>query len=128
MIVCPTPIASAADPTEPTGADRPTVQPDPTNAALVYSRAWQLLPDDLAKREINLDDPTWVPNTELAQLLVARQSFIQCTLRAAAIENADWGIEYSQGLNALLPHLGKLRQTNGQAPRRRCPPAHPTLR
>ncbi len=85
---------------------------DPTNAALMYARAWLLIPEDTfrAVADANPDrKPDWVPDADLAKKLVDAQAGITTIVRAAKLQNADFGLEYSQGVGALLPHLGRLR-------------------
>lgn len=86
---------------------------DPTNAALVYSRAWLSLSDDLLRRAGNSGERTfdWRPDEKTTQDLAMHQVQIEALIRATSIERADWGIEYSQGIQAMLPHLGKMRQS-----------------
>lgn len=83
---------------------------DPTNAALVYYRIWQVIPEELTTLDIPLE-PDWYPDPKAAALLADtnNQRIIKHLLRAAEMQDADWGIEYSDGINALLPHLSKLR-------------------
>ncbi len=86
---------------------------DPTNAALVYSRAWLALSDDLLRRAGNTGERTfdWRADEKTTQDLATHQLHIETLIRAASIDRADWGVEYSQGIQAMLPHLGKMRQT-----------------
>lgn len=85
---------------------------DPTNAALMYARAWLLIPEDTFKAvaDANPDrKPDWVPDEALAKKLIDAQSGITTIVRAAKLQNADFGLEYSKGIGALMPHLGRLR-------------------
>lgn len=86
---------------------------DPTNAALVYSRVWMVISPDLLGRAGSTSERTveWRADEKTSQDLASHQIHIESLVRAASIEHADWGIEYSQGIQALLPHLGKMRQT-----------------
>jgi hypothetical protein len=84
---------------------------DPTNAALLYYRAWMLAGDDLFRHDYQTGDAAWRPDTALSQLLAASQEPIIAIIRATDAPEADWGVEYSQGIMAMLPHLGKLRQS-----------------
>lgn len=86
---------------------------DPTNAALVYWRAWALEPADLGdkiKTLYDADKPV-EPHGELATLLEspeARQTIRHLTA-ASRLPECDFGIEYSEGFMALIPHLSKVR-------------------
>lgn len=84
---------------------------DPTNAALLYYRAWMLAGDDLFRQEYQTGDAAWRPDAALSQLLAAYQEPILAIIRASDAPDADWGVEYSQGIMAMLPHLSKLRQS-----------------
>jgi hypothetical protein len=71
-----------------------------------------LLPDDVATKVGEAIDPNntnWLPSAELSQRLIDHQDISYTLMRAAKIDACDFGIEYSQGIGALLPHLGKLR-------------------
>jgi hypothetical protein len=85
---------------------------DPTNAALLYYRAMLLLPDDVSKmaaEAVSADNPNWLPDAELSRKLAQVSDVASTLIRAAKIDACDFGVEYSQGAGALLPHLGKLR-------------------
>lgn len=85
---------------------------DPTNAALMYARAWLLISEDTFKAvaDANPDrKPDWVPDQQLSKKLIDAQSGITTIVRAAKLQHADFGLEYSQGIGALMPHLGRLR-------------------
>ena len=84
----------------------------PTNAALLYYRAWMVMGDDAFKKiPAGFDDGGAVPD-ELAGALASAQPALDTIEKASALESADWGVEYDDGVNALLPHLGKIRQTS----------------
>lgn len=107
--------ASADEPSKPTERVANPAEGrfvDPTNAALLYARAWLLIPEETFKAvgEANPDrNPDWTPDAELSQKLVDAQSGVGTFLRAAKLDTADFGMEYSQGIGAMLPHLAKLR-------------------
>lgn len=90
-----------------------TVPADPTNAALVYWRAWSLEPTDLSdqiKNKFESGKPV-DPKGELADLLRKPETtqVIRQVLQASRLPECDFGIVYSDGFMALLPHLSKLR-------------------
>lgn len=97
---------------------RPVGIADPTNAALVHMRGWQMVPPDAwmefglvydANKELV---PGWKPSAELNTSLVRLESMIQQAIRASHLPEADWGIQWSDGYMALLPHLGRLRESS----------------
>ncbi|MBX9737539.1 MAG: hypothetical protein K2X32_11490, partial [Phycisphaerales bacterium] len=110
--------AFAAD---PTGTKPPApVQPAPdaqpamaesTNAVLGYWRAWSLT--DATRREaLSSVVPDSLKEKPQEKALLAAADLSDTTemiLRAAAKPDADWGVEYSQGVGALLPELGLVR-------------------
>jgi hypothetical protein len=85
---------------------------DPMNAALLYYKAW-LDPvfDELSKPcgEASPADPAWKPDAAVTKLLAEHQGYIAMLLRATEAPRADFGIEWSQGIYATLPHLSKMR-------------------
>lgn len=107
-----------ADQPAPPTAPGPAIEPapqrfaDPTNAALLYARAWLLIPEDTFKAvaDANPDrNPDWVPDEALAKKLIDARGGIATMLRAAKLKDADFGLEYSQGIGAMMPHLAKMR-------------------
>lgn len=87
---------------------------DPTNAALVYYQAWTSTPKDLADR-LNKEysrELAWRPSEELVEQMEATPHAVTELLRASAIEGADWGVAWSQGVMALLPHVGLARTSS----------------
>lgn len=102
-----TPFAHAAKP--PT---RPSEVTGPTNAALVYARAWLLLnPDDSKKfTELYKSEAGWVPDAEAIKLLEENQTHLDMVMRAASMRDCDWGIDYDKGFEALISHVTPLRR------------------
>jgi hypothetical protein len=85
------------------GASPPPAIPGKNNAALLYYQAWQSI-DDQVRNQVNTgeaDDAT----------LVKHQPYIEALLRAAETRECDWGLRYEEGIELLLPHLGRLRGT-----------------
>lgn len=89
---------------------------DPTNAALRHYRAWTMtatnnLTDfqELWDKESELKKD-WKPSEKLTSAVSALSDYINLALLASHVRDADWGVEYSDGFMALLPHLGMLRR------------------
>lgn len=86
---------------------------DPTNAALAYWRVWSLEAATLADKvkEQYVAEKGVAPDSELATLLRAPETrtTINQIIAASRMPECDFGITYSDGFMALLPHLGKLR-------------------
>jgi hypothetical protein len=83
------------------------------NAALLYYRAW-----DMVTREDNTtvsgtfdNDAAYHLTPEQIKVLEDNQDYVKLVMRAAATPDCDWGIQYDQGWEALLPHLSKMRAT-----------------
>lgn len=85
----------------------------PTNAALVYWRCWEILPTGLLDtvKEAYSKDAAWKPDAALSKALEEAQGAIQKIVRASRLPEGDWGLEYSDGVGMLLPHLSKMRST-----------------
>jgi hypothetical protein len=73
------------------------------NAALLYFQAWQSVPQATFERVVE--------QREKAGVLEKHQALVEGLLRAAETEHCDWGIQYEQGLRAMVPHLGMMRKT-----------------
>jgi hypothetical protein len=94
----------------------PAVQPgdhhaDPTNAALLYWPAWTTFahfPDLISDYSA---DPAWRPNDQSVAQIKSVYESIEQLIDASKIPDVDFGIQWSKGFMALLPHLGKLRHS-----------------
>lgn len=86
---------------------------DPSNAALVYWRLWAIEPASLGEKVGEMYDGTKPIdlNGPLAGLLRGNADYIESIGRATNLKECDFGVEYSAGILALLPHLSKLRAT-----------------
>lgn len=84
----------------------------PTNAALVYARAWIMLSPEQSKKfsDAYKSEAGWTPDPDTAALLEGEQGHINAVMRAAAMPECDWGIDYDRGFEALIPHVGLLRR------------------
>ena len=110
-----TPVAPAA-PNEPAPTRTPTLS-GPTNAALVYYRAWISADPKLGDAQVLFDhDPendssVTLTRDEAIQLLKDAQGVVGTVMRAASMDHTDFGLDFDQGWALLLPHLGKLRDS-----------------
>lgn len=90
----------------------PIPQPGTDNAAVTYWDAWAALDPDLWARvtqEQASDD--WTPSTELTAMLRDNEEAIALLLRASRTEHCDWQIDFEAGIDAMLPHLGAMRNS-----------------
>lgn len=108
---------AAASPVPDAKAEVQRLIDRPINAALLYHRLWTLHDSRIAmfeqataEEELDFDDPEWAPDEGLSEVLEHLQPFVRDVLVAAAQPEADWGIEYAKGVEAMLPHLGQLRR------------------
>lgn len=104
------------------GPDDPTIRyraPAEYNAALRYWEAWGMFNRDLFDlvQEVDwsaLGSQSTVQGlpgklVEAFPLLERDQYVVDLLLHASSLPNCDFEIRYEQGINALLPHLGKGR-------------------
>ena len=82
----------------------------PDNAAVLYYRAFTLYEPD---NDIDLWD-YWKGNIELNERieehLTKNRRVIDIVLDAAGVDHCDWGLDYSQGTEVLLPSHHKARE------------------
>lgn len=108
--------AAAPAALQPAGLKLPPELKDPSNAALRHYRAWGVTTTETLKAFGELWEaekeltPGWKPSEKLVANLTALNDYVNLAFRAAQLRTADWGIEYSDGWQAILPHLGKLRE------------------
>jgi hypothetical protein len=86
------------------------------NAAVAYYRAWDIPTrrESMALGELvsNIPDkPTEKLGADLREKLRNYQSYVEGVMQAAAMEDCDWGFDFSAGWDLLLPHLGHTRQS-----------------
>lgn len=111
----PTPPAIVA-PLADEALDRPIRWPAPTNAAPIYWRGFMLHATNESLKGVDWtlltadDDEAGyrLTSAEIEQLSEV-QSIIATALRARSVPSANWEIDYELGVNALLPHLGPMR-------------------
>lgn len=110
------PASAQIDPSVQPSLDEPVVWPTPTNAAPIYWRAFFTFQtnEDLKGTDWSamLDDDDAggyaLTEEELSKLEQA-QGVIAIAMRASKVEACTWEIDYDQGVAALLPHLGPMR-------------------
>ena len=87
--------------------------PDPDNAALLYYQAFLLVPqtDDRAMMDLvaNVANGTAAPNDKVREYVRKCRNAIDYAVVASNLQHCDWGLAYSRGFSALLPHLGQAR-------------------
>jgi len=87
--------------------------PDPDNAAMLYYQAFLLdkQPDEATSQL--LDDfvkGTVGPSDKIKEYVQGCRSTINYALMATEREHCNWGIAYSKGFSASLPHLAQCRR------------------
>ncbi len=101
LLVCFGPSASAALP------------PDPNNAALLYYQAFLLTAqtDDRAAKDLVLEVATGkvAPNDQVKAYVNKCRDALDYAATASNLPHCDWGLVYSRGFSALLPHLAQAR-------------------
>lgn len=82
------------------------------NAALQYLRADPIY-DRAGISEIydamQEDDGVLAPGSEGAKAMIERQQVVDLALKGAFMDECDFEVDYSQGFDTLLPHLGQVR-------------------
>lgn len=85
----------------------------PDNAAVLYYKAFMLHEepsDAVAKMLRGLSDGNNGLNEQIRKYVEDNRKVIKLIVTAAEIKNCDWGYDFSEGFNMLLPELGKCRQ------------------
>ncbi|MDX2132495.1 MAG: hypothetical protein SFY69_10645 [Planctomycetota bacterium] len=102
---------AAPQPPDARGALSPAIPADPTNAALVYWRIWATEPADLADkvREAYSSGTPVDPASDLARTLRENSNVVESLLSASRLPECDFGVQYTSGLLAVVPHLSKIR-------------------
>jgi hypothetical protein len=100
--------AAGAAPASTSGVEATVID----NAALLYLRTVEIYDrsgiNDLYDQMVS-DDAAVAPGSEGAKKLTRSQDAVNLLLRAAAMTECDFEIDYSEGFDTLLPHLGQLR-------------------
>jgi hypothetical protein len=102
LFACLGPVASAA-----------VLPPDPDNAALLYYQAFLLVPktEDSAVTDLvaKVANGEAAPNDKVREYVKNCRAAIDYTVAASALQHCDWGLAYSRGFAAMMPHLGQAR-------------------
>jgi hypothetical protein len=90
-----------------------TLPPDPNNAALLYYQAFLLTAQaddsgvaDLVAKVVN---DGAAPNDKVKEYVRKCRTAIDYAVTASSLPHCDWGLAYSRGFSAVLPHLGQAR-------------------
>ena len=86
--------------------------PDPDNAALLYYQGFLSLPQlsqeerdhigDVARGDITPDD-------KVRELIAKSNGAIHFVEAAVKVPNCKWGVQFSQGFDALMPQMAQIR-------------------
>ncbi|RNC82405.1 MAG: hypothetical protein ED559_11680 [Phycisphaera sp.] len=85
------------------------------NAALQYHTAWMLLEpvldfNDFTSDELDALDEGILPE-RYAELLEENQNYIEMLIDASRLEECDFGLNYEQGIETLIPQLAVMRSS-----------------
>lgn len=84
----------------------------PDNAAVLYYKAFMILepPNDMVGKMLkDLSRGNIGLNDQIRQYVERNRKVIKELVTAAEIKNCDWGYDFSEGFNMLLPNLAKCR-------------------
>lgn len=85
------------------------------NAALQYHAAWMLLEPVLDYNEFTSDELDALDEGILperyAELLESNQAYIELLIDASRLEECDFGLNYEQGIEMLIPQLAVMRSS-----------------
>ena len=85
----------------------------PDNAAVLYYKASVLynnVDDELKEMVADFQKGEIELNDEIKMFVKTKRRIINTVLDASEVKNCDWGIDFSQGFAAVMPHLSKMRQ------------------
>ncbi|MCC5786308.1 MAG: hypothetical protein JJU33_06375 [Phycisphaerales bacterium] len=109
---------AAATPVPDATAEGQRLIDRPINAALIYHRLWTLhdsrivlFNEATAEGGLDFENPEWVPDVAISEVLEDMQPLIRGLLVAAAETEADWGIEHRDGIEVMMPQLRRLRDS-----------------
>jgi uncharacterized protein YdbL (DUF1318 family) len=87
--------------------------PDPDNAALLYYQAFLLVPqtDDRALTDLvaNVANGATAPNDQVKEYVKKCQAALDSAVAATQLQHCHWGLRYSKGFSAQMPHLAQIR-------------------
>jgi len=81
-----------------------------TNAALEYYRAWSMLGDS-RDQVIDTGGDKIVLSDGAEDTLNKVEDAISMLVHASSMHDADWGVDFEDGPNTLIPHLGSMRHS-----------------
>jgi hypothetical protein len=85
----------------------------PDNAALLYYQAFLLYekPDDTMEQMLSdFRDGKIIPNELIERYIEKNRQVIDLVIKASYITNCDWGYDYSQSFDLILPHIAQFRK------------------
>lgn len=86
--------------------------PDPDNAALLYYQGFLTLVELNEEARDRISDVAWykvAPDNKVREDISKCKGAIQLAEAASKVPACNWGVQYSQGFEALLPHLAQMR-------------------
>jgi hypothetical protein len=95
--------AEGAPPNAPTS---PTAQQ--TRCAMEYARIYEMMGKGFFDPLADLDSKT-PPNKAQSEFLASKQDLVRAAIAVSKIENCDFGTDFTQGMDIVLPHLGTTR-------------------
>ncbi len=87
----------------------------PDNAALLYYQAFLMYekPDDTMDKMLSdFRDSKIKANEVIEQYIEKNHKVIDLIVKAANIQNCNWGYDYSQGFELAMPNLAQMRQAS----------------
>lgn len=94
------------------GRSAPSYPPDPKNAALLYYQAFLTVPQEEEPADGQLHDYAIGKaelNKAVEHYIDSCRGAIGLAVEASQLADCDWGLQYSQGFNMILAHLGQMR-------------------
>ena len=84
----------------------------PDNAAVLYYKAAMLYEVDsnMADMLADLQKDNIKVNDKIKEFVKKNRLIINTVLDASEVKNCDWGMDYSQGINTLMPSLGNFKK------------------
>ncbi len=84
----------------------------PDNAAVLYYQAFMVIErpdDDVLKMLDDVSEGKIKPNDDVKKIVERYRNVIDLVTEAANIANCDWGMDYSKGVDLIIPYLGHCR-------------------
>ena len=92
----------------------PALPPDPDNAALLYYQGFLSLPQLDEEARLHMGDVARgkvAPDDKVREDITMCSGTIHMVEAAVKVPLSDWGIQYSEGFDALMPQLAQIRHT-----------------